>query len=313
MLSGSYALRALTPEDKVIVQRSRCLRQRYAKSACRICFSACPADALSWNDQGLSWNAGLCQNCLLCVGQCPAGAFAGGEINLLGLLEDLAKVEQPVIACSMMPKQHGHAFIPCLGMLADPELLLALSLALGRRLRLNLVACQGCVNQAIMAPLQQALRTAVEHMPQLEKQVVVVSEPTELNFQERTYSRRELFGLLKNQSQRAGGCIISRMQALPQDSNFGTKALPQSRVLLLRVLKQLPDIKQQLGPRLFPERISHASCRSCTGCVGICPTGALTPPHEAGQPPRFIAEYCIACHLCEDFCRHSGIEILAAS
>lgn len=313
MLSGSYALRALTPEDKVVVQRSRCVRQRYAKAACRTCFTTCPGQALSWNDSGLSWDANRCQNCLLCVAQCPAGAFAGGEINLVGLLEDLVAVEEPVLACAMVTGQHGHAFVPCLGMLADPELLLAISLALGRRLRLNLAACQGCINQAILAPLQQALGTAVDSMPQLENQVVVVTDPAELHFQERTYSRRELFGLLRDRTQRAGGCVIGRIQSLPRDSDFGTKALPQSRVLLLRVLKQLPEIKRQLGPRLFPERISRATCSSCTGCVGICPTGALKPAAETGQPPKYIAEHCIGCHLCQDFCPHSGIEIVTAS
>jgi ferredoxin len=309
MLPGAHALQAFVPKDVLEIQRGSCVRHRFAKSNCRHCFDVCPSNALEWCEDGLHWDSGRCQECLLCAASCPSGALSGSEISFVALLQDLTDIEQPILACSTASKTTGHARLPCLGALANSELLLAMSLALGRPLRLNISACTDCRNVAVVTPLiKTRQRLAGLQLPKGSAAELVFDAST-LDYEERNCSRREFFSLLRNRSRRASICVVDRLKVDPQSASYGTKQLPASRKLLLQVLQQLPETREQIAGKLFPQRVSSDSCQNCTGCVGICPTGALIPPAEAGIAPDFSAECCIACRLCEDFCAQSGITI----
>ncbi len=314
MLPGSHTLQALAPKDLLKIRRGSCVRHRFAKSSCRQCFEICPSKALEWRDDGLNWDLNRCQGCLLCTASCPAGALQGSEISFVALLQELTAIEQPILACSSMPETVGHARLPCLGILADPELLLAVTLALGRSIRLNLTACTECQNAAIIVPLEKAVQQHGNRQSATAGTVELIFDTAALDFVERSCSRREFFNLLHNRSKRAGVCVADRLKTDPQQAAYGTKQLPPSRQLLLQVLQQVlqqtPDNLEQSKNHLFPRRITRADCRTCTGCVGICPTGALLPPTEAGAIPNFSAERCIGCRLCQDFCMQSGLEII---
>lgn len=307
MLPGAqHALRALTPTDTLFIQRGCCVRHRFSRSTCMACFTICPANALTWGEAGLQWNVTKCQSCLLCSAACPSGALKAQEVSFVSLLKELVKVDNPIIACTGKPETIGHVRLPCLGALANLEILLAFSLALGKTITLNLSACGGCQNNAVVAPLEKELQKLAKLPLTTLPGVAPVYNAEDLNFKEHSYSRREFFTLLRNRSQQTGLCIAERLKT-EQEASYGDKTLPASRNLLLQVFKHRKQERRRLYKQLFPQRESSPSCRSCTGCVGICPTGALRPPTVTEPSPGFAAECCIACKLCHDFCSHSVI------
>lgn len=54
-------------------------------------------------------------------------------------------------------------------------------------------------------------------------------------------------------------------------------------------------------------KINRDKCMRCTGCVGICPVGALTFDESRGIV--IDEEKCIHCGLCEKFCPVGAIKV----
>lgn len=302
------ALKILTPRETLTIARGSCVRHRYGPSECSRCIDVCPAAALSWQEKGLVWDETLCRGCLLCSSACPSGAIEVSEFSLLSLLHNLKGVESPVIACQEDSALKGHARVPCLGYLADQETLLTLVLALGKKVGLNLSMCRDCRNCAVVENLQgaveklEALRLDID-------EIELIFSADDIGFREQSVSRREFFSLLKARSTRAGFGIVDRLKPPEVSGKYGKKHLPESRYLLLQALGAGPLAEPEVAAKLFPQRTLSEDCRECTGCVGLCPTGALQPPPERGMQPGFDARYCSGCGICEKFCSVSAIRI----
>lgn len=300
------ALKILTPRETLTIARGSCVRHRYGPSECSGCIDVCPAAALLWREEGLVWDEALCRGCLLCSSACPSGAIEASEFSLLSLLHNLKGAEAPVIACREDSALKGHARVPCLGFLADHEILLTLVLALGKKVGLNLSMCRDCRNGAVV----ESLQGAVEKLAALNLDIDAIEllfAADDIGFREQSVSRREFFSLLKARSTRAGFGIVDRLKPPETSGRYGKKHLPESRHLLLQALAADPIAGAQT--KLFPQRTLSEDCRECTGCVGLCPTGALQPPPEQGMQPEFEARYCSGCGICEKFCSASAIRI----
>ncbi len=261
---------------------------------------------MRWTDAGLHWEEADCQRCLLCVAVCPTGALVGKELPFVQTLKKLGAEQQPVLACTGRPSTVGHARIPCLGLLSSPELLLVASLALGKPFQLNLSECVECPNAVILPYLEKA---AVE-VAEIADHARLIRQKSELVFREAGVSRREFFSILRRQSKAGVVSLADALHELP-DQSFGDKSLPSRRLILLQLLKRLPeDQRIEMTELLFPRiDISGNSCTGCTGCVGLCPTGALLPPMVQGEPPTAHVRNCTECNLCTAFCRSGAIRI----
>jgi Fe-S-cluster-containing hydrogenase component 2 len=311
MISQSHALKALTPQETLSIVRGSCVRHRFSRSNCNACFDVCPTHSLEWKSDGLHWDKTRCQSCLLCSAVCPSGALRANEVSLVSLLHAVKDLEHPVIACHVAPKAQGHARLPCLGLLADPELLLSMLLALGCDISLNLLDCAACQNHAVIIPLQKTV-SQVNRLSDRSCAVELVFDADKINFKERNCSRREFFSLFRKRSTQVGVCVVDRLKADDQQEAYGTKRLPERRQLLLQVLDILSTSQEIDKENLFPQRVTTDNCRHCTGCVGICPTGALKSPGTSGAKPVFLAEKCVDCKLCEAFCSVSAIKVISA-
>ncbi len=300
------ALKMLLAHQGLKVERSRCVQHRYKPTDCDRCFKICPSGAIRWTDDGLHWEESDCQRCLLCVAVCPTGALVARELPFVHTLKKLAAEDRPVLACSGRPSTVGHARLHCLGLLCNPELLLASSLALGRPFQLNLTECRECPN-AVMLPY---LKISAEQVSESVAHAQLIEQTTDLDYHEKSVSRREFFSLLRRQSKVAAHSLADALQEMP-DRSFGDKALPARRMLLLQLLKRLSDDQRvDLTGRLFPTiDFSGDECTGCTGCVGLCPTGAMLPPAMQGQPPKAHVQNCTECDLCTAFCSSDAIRI----
>ncbi len=287
------------------LEPSRCVQQRHQPTGCERCFRVCPTGAIRWTDLGLYWEQADCQRCMLCVAACPTGALLTTELPLVRRLKLLALEKKPVLACSGQPASIGHARLPCLGLLSRPELLLVFALAMGKTFQLNLLACRDCPN-AVMLP---SLQAAAAQVSELSAHVVLIEDKAKLEFKERGVSRREFFSLLRRQNEIAVNSLAEQLQELPERI-LADKSIPPQRLLLMQLLKRLPaQERSELAARLFPQvEISSEHCVGCSGCVDLCPSGALLAPRK-GNPPTVHAQNCTDCGLCSAFCGQQAIAV----
>ncbi len=298
------SLHSITPQGTISVHKGSCLRQRYKKSECQHCFTACPSGALSWAEGELSWNEKLCQGCLLCTAVCPMGALNADDVSLRGLLKKLQGAERPVLACHRQAKAQGHARISCLGLCADPELLMTWSLALKKPLKLNMTQCRNCQHQHIIEHLETAVRMLPKGFD-----VFLVFSQKELDFQDRQCDRREFLSLLQPPRKSAPATLADQLQIPPPPANYRSPRLPVSRSLLLQVIELFPENKGLFSEHYWPQAYFTESCKGCHACASVCPTGALSRPEMKGSPPAFNPQHCVSCGVCEEFCRQASINI----
>lgn len=308
MLQGT-AFKLLIPQDTLRIERGWCLRHRLSISNCCNCFVVCAAGAMSWTETGLCRDEEKCSGCLLCAACCPTDALTSNQLPLGDLLQRLDEVDTPLLACSFNPQTQGHARVPCLGLLADPQLLLVLQLALGKELRLNASACATCENCRILPMLHQSAQKVTELMHGLPGAVTVIESVAPLDYRERNCSRREFFTFLNRRSRQTGLSVVNRLRLDKAATHYGKKSLPLSRQLLLQLGKASTAVREMIDTKILAELNFKSDCRGCTACVGICPTGALTPSDSHGNAPEVKKDRCTACHLCVEFCRQSAITI----
>jgi ferredoxin len=303
---GGKALELLTPTTGMRVDLPRCLHRRFSRTTCRRCADVCPAAALVV-EQGPRIEPALCTECRLCEAACPTGALSGDERAIGALATALAEHPRPILGCRRDGVQ-AHVHTGCLGFL-ETEGLLALALFFPAGLTLNLTRCEGC-RSAGMLP---ALTGAAEKLRQIPGipgagRLRLARTAAELDFREAALSRREFFTFLRKRSTDAASVAAARLQNAPEPASGGRKSLPARRRLLLRALPLLsPEVRSPLETRLFSSLSFGPTCTRCTGCAGICPTGALAARGDESPRPVFTPQLCIDCSLCAEFCRKSGI------
>lgn len=308
MLPG-VALDLLLSGESVKAEKNRCVHMRFSGTGCCRCVDVCPHQAIVL-EPGPIIDPAKCSGCLLCESVCPTGAFADGD-RLARTLASLADIASPVLGCNRRDGVAGHARIGCFGLLASPEILLALCIYLPQGLTLNLTCCGECPNGSIFARLKAALEDLLE-LPEVQahQAIRLVDNEKALHFQEKSLSRRELFTFFRTRSTEVAANSLDRLQKADQQASYRAKRLPQRRSLLLGALSGMTKpLRQAVEKRFFPVAEFHDSCRACSGCVGICPTGALAPSLEHAGTPLFKPAQCTDCGLCETFCQRGGITL----
>lgn len=307
---GETVLDLLAPASALRVDRLRCLHRRFARSRCRRCADACPQDALTVAD-GVHIDASRCHGCRLCEATCPAGALCGDERELTQLAGVLAEHPQPVLGC----RRDGvvaHGRSGCLGFLEE-EGLLALALLFPAGVTLNLSRCAGCDKSATVDRLAAALG-AIRALPGMAETVslrLATTEPV-LAGEGVDLSRRAFFTFLGRRSQETAVKVVA--QQFQSEPTLRQKFLPARRRLLLQGLKRLPPAARDvLEAQIFPSHVFTSSCTACTGCVGICPTGALTVSEDEPLRPVFDPRLCTGCGSCSEFCRKAGVTVTGPS
>jgi ferredoxin len=307
MLTELLPLELLTDGGVPRLHPGRCLRGRFARSACRRCADACAKNAIDCTEGLPVVRAAACTGCALCQSACPSGAL--GEPDALNrLLDALGDRPQPVIGCSQ-PGVRAHARIPCLGLL-DPEALLALAILFPGGLTFDLTRCAACPNAAVVPVLRRQL-TSLAALPDFPAGRLRLAETeAELGFREDALSRREFFTFFRKRSAAAAGTALRQLQP-PLPESYGAKRLPAGRRLLLRALPLLPlPLRSAAAEQFFPIIVFGPECSRCTACVGICPTGALATSADDPPHPVFEPSFCTGCAACTEFCRRQASALL---
>lgn len=306
---GGHAVRALMEQPVVAVDCSRCTRHRFARSTCRNCTSICPSGAIRWTEAGLAVDGKSCSLCLLCTAHCPTEALRASDQGLAILLNDLSQHDRPVLGCRKHATEAAHARMPCLGQLASPKALLLLDLLFPDGLQINLSLCHECEKVLVPAAIKttsDSLRAAgwVSRLKLIERQ-------EDLDCSVPILSRREMFGFFKKRSVRSAGQVIERVLESSVARSYGDKTLPELHELLNRTINSLPESPLAMTAQTLmqPALTISDQCSGCTGCVGVCPSGALVPAENHRAAPSHQVERCVACGLCASYCRRSAIEV----
>lgn len=293
--------------DDLQVDPSRCLRIRFSESVCDHCQAICPAAALSLED-GLVINQEQCSGCLLCTTVCPSGALEQ-QADFQAIILQLRKVPKPVLGCCCS-KEQAHAWLPCLGGLAE-EHLLTLSQRLSGALTLNLIHCDDCPNSAILPLLKERLqRMTASGLTAGGCNLVTATSQAELQYQPETVDRRSFFTSFRNSLFQTAAEVMqtSAKPAERSSSSYGDKRVPQRRELLNRTRSSLPE-ELQAAVKQFDHSIRfNTACSACQGCVAICPTGALISNGQE-EHPAFLQDRCTGCGLCVEFCLDQAIRV----
>lgn len=305
---GSHALKALTPQTAVTLDRSRCVRHRCKHNECSRCIEVCKPGAIVWGDQGLTLQSSRCTQCLSCLAACPTAALRSQELSLLQVLADLATHPQPVLGCRPSPRSKKHASFPCLGYLGHSELMLLFALIFRDGIQFDLTPCPNCPNNHVLEGIGSAYAFVERVLPH--HRLALVKNEEDLTYQPALLTRRELFRFFRERSARSASIMVERLQTGTSRQSYGSKQLPQVRALLLKSLDTLSALEQkQLIDEAFGSVVFTPQCTACGRCVGVCPTGALDPVESDHQPPSFNARECVACGSCEAFCRNAGVRV----
>lgn len=287
----------------------RCLRGRFARTSCRRCREACPHAAIVLGTGLPSVKAETCTGCRLCEASCPTGALGDPE-ELGRAIRELGNRPNPVLGCRRSGVD-AHARVACLGLL-DAEALLALAARFPGGLALNLLRCGDCPSTAIVSSLRRSLEALATLPGSPAGRLRLADSRAALAFADDPLSRRAFLSVFRRRSAAAARVALARGQpSAPQA--YSAKRIPAGRQALLPVMPHLPpELRAAAEAKFFPALEFSPECRRCTGCAGVCPTGALTT--DTGDPPRplFERSACTACRLCEEFCRR-GAPVLTTS
>jgi ferredoxin len=311
MLGGTIALELLTPQETVDFDISRCVRSRYRHSACHRCVAACPQQAI-YCDPLPRIDVSRCRGCRLCESACPTGALHGSCGRLGEWLGELDSHHQGIWGCSRHNNVAGHVQSSCLGFLSS-ELLLGVAALLPKGVTFNLSRCIQCPNGHAAVALQER----IIHLEQLNAypfigRLRLAWGEEQLNYRPKALSRRAFFQSFRHSTTNTLRHALNRVTSEGKVQMYGAKRLPAGRDLLLQVLPLLvAPFRSTVAEHFFPAMKFADSCRNCRGCIGICPTGALTRTENSTKPvpPSFHQEKCTACCLCVEFCRTRALEI----
>lgn len=307
MIAGRILEKLALPSSALRLDRSRCLRMRFAESGCSHCTTICPSGAIA-TDDGISLQTERCTGCLACTAVCPSGALeTNGEFP--AILEALASHRLPVfvIGCRVSgPRSHKQ--LPCLGMLS-PEHLLALFARGTVQIQLAAHACSGCPAGSMLEHLASRLHeTARITGLALNRRIQLVTSEQDISFREENLDRRSFFTSLRSIAFQGVATALAPVSRDNPGTSYRDKTLPERRALFLTVLRSLPTAEASaVRDAFFFTATFSDACDGCLGCVRVCPTAAIVETDDAC--PSFVPERCTGCGLCREFCLEGAVDV----
>lgn len=311
------------------IHPERCLNNRSSADYCRVCVDVCPLNAIDLSVDGVRFDASQCNECALCVSDCPTETFTHREFAPLDVVASAAGKKELGLICRFSDAEKvvaGSLAVPCLGLL-DDILLAGLRTAGVEQLYLyGLNKCETCLSRVGGQRLSQAVEAASEvlqnHFPDMRdmsEHVTVIpftllEDRPDREAVEKPMSRR---GFLGNMAKDVAHVAISTLpDSLQQESGLVAsfqnecmvKHLPQSQQLALSNVQAL-EISADMSS-WFHEIRACGECDACGICSLVCPTGALyADKSEHRWQLHHRAAACIACGLCTSLCPHQALQL----
>lgn len=289
------------------INNSHCLRMRYHNSLCDECNKFCPMNAIRIDEKGVHIDSGKCTECMLCVSSCPSGAFKINEYDIQNRINNLNKIESPVLGCNIVSGILAHEKWFCFGLLSEQHLI-ALFVLLEKPLQLNMTKCSQCINNKIIEVLYRRFKNLQKLTGiTISKKIIMVENISDLKYSQAKYDRRGFFIALKDSLNMKSQLVFSRMELQDESRAYSNKTLPFRYELQNFCVSHQIDRDKMKLLRAFRYNVEISdTCNDCFACIGICPSGALII-NNMDNSLEFKSDYCIGCTLCSSFCPNSAI------
>lgn len=254
----------------IAVNQSRCSRIRFNKSSCRKCFEVCSPQAIKIDEEGLGIDQSACTECMLCVSSCPTDVFKIRGFDFFSIVDELKKIHAPVISCNVADNIEAHIRTACLGFFSEIHFAF-ISLVLTEPIQLNLTACNRCVN----GPVVSALEKTFEHLEKMlsknyTSHIKLIRKISDLNYQPISYTLRNFFRAIRYQALEKPIRALDSLEAGKKQTTYADKLIPETVVLLNRVMHEAPkSLKHTILESFYFDIKVNTNCDSCFACVGV--------------------------------------------
>lgn len=287
--------------DKLWVDPQKCLHGRHKDYQEHPCQDVCPNKAIHLNP--LEIDDGLCDDCGICAGVCPAGALSVKESYLAEVASQAVLVagKELRIRCSRVGARCTS--VACLGAL-DLAFYLELCIRSSKDIRLLMGDCESCQKAPGGVLAWAAVKTANNMLCLYgRKERVLLTESADRQDLE-SGSKRAMF--------REMGRTIKRF--IPEMDQAGhTRDEGPIPARMIRAIKMIEELEKGHVRTAYDIRmpfkrkeIDADRCDTCDGtpkCVRFCPMDALKFSADGDVASIFFNSCrCIGCGLCQTAC-----------
>lgn len=306
----------------------KCLKSLHRASTCRLCHDVCPTNAIDFIASSLRFDPLKCVACTACIAICPMDVFESkpcSEQTLMQAIEEKRDYADEIIfTCKQIqtPPEHSIA-LPCLARIEASALLSCLTHHT-RSIKLIHGACDKCHSHTIPTLLQKTVAQTEKtlHTFEIKKEIILLSLNDYQEQNEQTINgitrdgqlKRRLFLTLfgKKESIQESKISTSHTRTLFQENLSKNLAFKKYR-RLMQVIHALyqrgKNIKETAEIGTKPA-IDFFTCKACSICTKVCPSGALHLGEEENLHILFAPKTCIECHLCADVCHAKAISFV---
>lgn len=326
------------------INSTLCVKNKSPRVKCGYCATTCPHKAVkfkkpSHNDR-VEQNCAHCKieitddctDCGFCTAVCPAGALTNASATFTALKPPLP--ETLLIHCkncSAEFQNHTDTIeVFCPGRIDENDIL-AIVLAGTRNFNVYIGKCENCSYWRSIGIFSEKAFFAASIAKQFGIEVRTIFDTEFKNPQGqdnakpagqaplKNMDRRNFLGELKNKAfnttARLAAEFLKEKGALKiqKDNRKRKRFLDILAVFAARyarpgVDKVVFERKTNLDFIGFPE--ASDTCTGCDVCVKLCPTGALQCQYAGNDKSLHLdARLCIACGICETFCRYKAITV----
>lgn len=273
----------------------KCLRNEYLYNDCRLCFSACPTNALGLMKNKIHLDAQSCTSCGDCIGICPTESLSLENFDVNSFVLEFLKSDNNRIVETID--------IPSFGMFDTYHLL---SLVLRARHNIFLEYKESITSKELDY-IDEVVQKSNYFLASIgfESSLFLKQHQKEVQ----NSARRNLFKNLVQTKKE-----LTKEVKVSHKLNEKEKTVPSKLILFKNSLKLVcEDIQQPLlniddeKTVLYNKSIDFDACTNCVECITFCPTNALfqSPAKDAIY---FQAGKCIGCEICQSVCQPNAIK-----
>lgn len=280
----------ISEKDLVMVDRTKCMRDRNNRSRCTICQDTCPLGAITLDETNNSndiivIDGYVCTGCGICVNICPNPVFSLTDLDFESIIISAGDNEQITISCH---RNTCDIEVPCLGYINESILLTLVSK--GKQIELNISACKSCNHSSAIGLIQNHVESANALLQCIGKDemVTVVEDENLKNAHSETFLRK----------------LVSQFSHDTSDQ----KNTNQRQLLFIEALKNMDSVhKRSIDADKVPFGSINISksCNGCGMCVAICPIDALSAVDDQTFTLKLKPDMCTGCGLCSQICNQN--------
>jgi len=318
--------------ERIEIQAGRCLNPRHRLEYCDVCARVCSQQAVSVSENGVLIETMLCNNCGLCVSDCPTGVFRHENFDVFNLLAWAQNKEEIHISCQAATVAAAdEASIPCHGMLAESLLAALYGNGIARVYLHGLEACESCPTRAGKPRIEAVKQYIHNKIPAMQLQIELhtgdktsaveyANKATGLTNEPVLPRRRFLSVFARKSAAMIMPIAVKHLvedrveQDVPADIGSDEETLMHKHIPEYHRLSLLALFSNRCESDTsgFYEITANGSCTGCQVCAVRCPTGALSWHDQADEVRlEYRTLACIGCGLCISVCPSDALNMIA--